>query len=92
MAIRPALTATLLLTLYGCAEEVREPGSFLGDGCILDMAAPLCENCIEFAHVTRLGRDELGPGFLAPEGTMDNVVRDSLGNFWVGQGSRRRRR
>ena len=86
MKKRPALTATFLLALSGCAEEVREPGSFFGDGCILDMAAPLCENCIEFAHVTRLGRDELGPGFLAPEGTMDNVVRDSLRNFWVGQG------
>ena len=86
MAKRPALTTTFLLALCACAEEVREPGSFLGDGCILDLEAPLCEDCIEFAHVTQLGKDELGPGFLAAEGSMDNVVRDSLGNYWVGQG------
>ncbi len=83
---RLALTSAFLVALSGCAKEVREPGSFFGDGCILDMEAPLCEDCIEFAHVTQLGSDELGPGFLAAEGSMDNVVRDSLGNYWVGQG------
>ncbi len=81
MKKRLALTATFLVALSGCAEEeAREPGSFFGDGCVLDLETPLCENCLDFAHVTRLGGDELGPGFLVAEGTMDNVVRDSLGN------------
>jgi len=86
MKKRLALTATFLVALSGGAEEAaREPGSFIGDGCVLDLETPLCENCLDFAHVTRLGGDELGPGFLVAEGTMDNVVRDSLGNYWVGQ-------
>ena len=83
---RFALAAAFLVALSGCAEEVREPDSFFGDGCILDMEEALCEDCIEFAHVTRLGSDQLGPGFLFDTGTMENVVRDSLGNYWVGQG------
>ena len=83
---RFALTAAFLVALAGCAEEIREPDSFFGDGCILDMEEALCEDCIEFAHVTRLGSDQLGPGFLFDTGTMENVVRDSLGNYWVGQG------
>lgn len=86
MTGRFGVGAALLVALAACAEEVREPGSFLGDGCVLDLEAPRCENCIEFAHVTRLGSDELGPGFLSDDGTMENVVRDSLGNYWVGQG------
>ena len=73
------------MALAGCAEEVREPDSFYGDGCILDTEAALCDGCIEFAHVTRLGSDQLGPGFLFDRGTMENVVRDRLGNYWVGQ-------
>ena len=84
---RLALTVTFPVALSACAEEeAREPGSFFGDGCVLDLEAPLCEDCIEFAHVTRLGSDEMGPGFLTDDGTMENVVRDSVGNYWVGQG------
>lgn len=83
---RFGVSTAFLVALVACAEEVREPDSFFGDGCVLDMEAPLCEDCIEFAHVTRLGSDEMGPGFLVDDGTMDNVVRDSLGNYWVGQG------
>ncbi|MDE2876744.1 MAG: hypothetical protein OXU69_02625 [Gemmatimonadota bacterium] len=76
----------LLVALAACAEEeARESGSFFGDGCVLDLEAPLCENCLEFAHVTRLGSDELGPGFLVDRGTLENVVRDNRGNYWVGQ-------
>ena len=82
---RFALTTAFLVTLAGCAEEAREPASFYGDGCILDTEGALCEDCIEFAHVTRLGGDPLGPGFLVDRGTMEDVVRDSLGNYWVGQ-------
>jgi len=83
---RFGVSTALLVALSGCAEETPEPGSFFGDGCVLETEAPLCDDCIEFAHVTRLGSDELGPGFLTDDGTMDNVVRDSLGNYWVGQG------
>ena len=86
MTGRFGVGAAFLVALAGCAEEAREPGSFLGDGCVLNLEAPLCEDCIEFAHVTRLGSDEMGPGFLVDDGTMENVVRDSLGNYWVGQG------
>ena len=82
---RFALSTAFLTALSGCAEEVREPGSFFGDGCILDTEAAPCDDCIEFAHVTRLGSDEMGPGFLFDRGTMENVVRDRLGNYWVGQ-------
>ena len=82
---RFALTTAFLVTLAGCAEEAREPESFYGDGCILDMEAALCEDCLEFAHVTRLGGDWDSPGFLADAGTMEDIVRDSLGNYWVGQ-------
>ncbi len=79
------VSAGLLAALSACAEEAREPGSFFGDGCVVDMEAPLCEDCIDFAHVTTLGSDELGPGFLVPMGTTEHVVRDRLGNYWVGQ-------
>ena len=82
---RFALATSLLAALAGCAEEAREPGSFFGDGCILDMEAAPCDDCIEFAHVTQLGSDELGPGYLVDRGTMENVVRDGRGNYWVGQ-------
>ena len=82
---RFALTTAFLAALSGCAEEVREPGSFFGDGCILDMEAAPCDDCIEFAHVIQLGSDQLGPGYLVDRGTMENVVRDRLGNYWVGQ-------
>ena len=82
---RLTLATAFLAALSGCAEEVREPDSFYGDGCILDMEAALCEDCIEFEHVARLGGEPLGPGFLVDEGTMNDVVRDSLGNYWVGQ-------
>ncbi len=81
---RLTLAAALLAALSGCAEEVREPGTFFGDGCILDMEAAPCDDCIEFAHVTSLGSDELGPGYLVDRGAMD-VVRDRRGNYWVGQ-------
>ena len=86
MTGRFGVSAVFLVALAACAEEAREPGSFFGDGCVLDLEAPPCENCLDFAHVTRLGSDELGPGFLSDDGTMENVVRDSLGNYWVGQG------
>ena len=82
---RLTLTTALLAALSGCAEEVREPGTFFGDGCILDTEAAPCDDCIEFAHVTSLGSDELGPGYLVDRGTMENVVRDGQGNYWVGQ-------
>ena len=82
---RLTLATALLAALSGCAEEVREPGTFFGDGCILDMGAAPCDDCIEFAHVTSLGSDELGPGYLVDRGTMENVVRDGQGNYWVGQ-------
>ncbi len=85
MTRRFGVGAAFLLALSGCADEAREPGSFFGDGCILDMEAPLCEDCIEFAHVARLGSDEMGPGFLVDRGTLEYVVRDSRGNYWVGQ-------
>ncbi len=81
---RLTLTTALLAALSGCAEEVREPGTFFGDGCILDMGAAPCDDCIEFAQVTSLGSDELGPGYLVDRGAMD-VVRDGQGNYWVGQ-------
>ena len=85
MTGRFGVSAAFLVALSGCAEEVREPdSSFFGDGCVLDLEAPLCEDCLEFAHVTRLGSDELGPGFLVDRGAMD-VVRDRRGNYWVGQ-------
>lgn len=83
---RLTLATAFLAALAGCAEEVREPASFYGDGCVLDMEAALCDDCIEFAHVTRLGSDQLGPGFLVDDGSMEHVVRDSLGNYWVSQG------
>ena len=86
MTGRFGVSAVFMVALAACAEEAREPGSFFGDGCVLDLEAPPCENCLDFAHVTRLGGDELGPGFLSDDGTMENVVRDSLGNYWVGQG------
>ena len=79
------LSTAFLAALSGCAEEVREPDSFYGDGCILDMEAAPCDDCIEFAHVTQLGSDQLGPGFLIDTGTLENVVRDGQGNYWVGQ-------
>ena len=82
---RLTLTTAFLAALSGCAEEVREPGTFFGDGCILDMEAAPCDDCIEFAHVTSLGSDELGPGYLVDRGTMQNLVRDGQGNYWVGQ-------
>ncbi len=82
---RLTLTTALLAALSGCAEEVREPGTFFGDGCILDRKAAPCDDCIEFAHVTSLGSDELGPGYLVDRGTMQNLVRDGRGNYWVGQ-------
>ena len=85
MTARLTPTAAFLAALAGCAEEVREPASFYGDGCVLDTEAALCDDCIELAHVTRLGSDELGPGFLVDRGTMEYVVRDGQGNFWVGQ-------
>ena len=80
---RLTLATAFLAALSGCAEEIRESASFYGDGCILDTEAPLCDDCIEFAHVTRLGSDALGPGYLVE---MESVVRDGHGNFWVGQG------
>ena len=86
MTGRFGVSAAFLVVFGGCTEEAREPDSFFGDGCALDLEAPLCEDCIEFAHVTRLGSDGMGPGFLVDDGTMDKVVRDSLGNYWVGQG------
>ena len=85
MTGRFGVGAAFLVALAGCAEEAREPASFFGDGCVLDMEAPLCDDCIEFAHVTRLGSDEMGPGFLVDRGTMEYVVRDRQGNYWVGQ-------
>ena len=42
--------------------------------------------CFAAASVTRLGSDEPGPGFLVDDGTLDDFVRDSLGNYRVGQG------
>ena len=80
-----ALATAFVAALAGCAEEVPEPGSFFGDGCILDTEAAPCDDCIEFAHVTQLGSDEMGPGYLIDRGTMENVLRDGQGNFWVGQ-------
>lgn len=85
MTGRFGVSAAFLVALSGCAEEVREPDTFFGDGCVLDLEAPLCEDCLEFAHVTRLGSDELGPGFLTDRGTLEYVVRDRRGNYWVGQ-------
>ena len=85
MTGRFGVTSAFLVALSGCAGDAREPDSFFGDGCVLDMEAPLCEDCIEFAHVTRLGSDEMGPGFLVDRGTLEYVVRDRRGNYWVGQ-------
>lgn len=79
---RLTLATASLAALSGCAEETHEPASFYGDGCTLDTEAALCDDCIEFAHVTRLGSDALGPGYLVE---MASVVRDAQGNFWVGQ-------
>ena len=86
MTGRFGVGSALLVSLAACAEEeARESGSFFGDGCVLDLEAPLCDDCIEFAQVTRLGSDEMGPGFLTDDGTLENVVRDNRGNYWVGQ-------
>lgn len=83
---RLTLAAAFLVAISACAEDTREPASFHGDGCVLDLESALCDDCIEFAHVTTLGSDQLGPGFLVDDGTLDDFVRDSLGNYWVGQG------
>ena len=82
---RVTLPTAFLAALSGCAEGTPETASFHGDGCVLDLEAVPCDDCIEFAHVTTLGSDELGPGFLVDDGTLA-VVGDRLGNHWVGQG------
>lgn len=84
MKVRLALVAQLGLAVSAGAAQAQEPGSLLGKGCVLDTEAEPCDDCIAFEHVTTLGSDQLGPWFLVDTGAMD-VVRDSLGNYWVGQ-------
>ena len=74
-----------LVALSGCADGGQEPVSFFGAGCTLDTGATLCDDCLGFEQVTRLGRDFEGSGYLVDSGTLDDIVRDSLGNYWVGQ-------
>lgn len=82
MRTRFALAAAFVMAVGAGTGHAQEPGSFFGDGCVLDTEATLCDDCIAFEHVTTLGGDPLGPGYL---GEMEHVVRDGRGNYWVGQ-------
>ena len=82
-----AFVAALSVAVAAGTGQAQEPGSFFGEGCVLDTEAAPCDDCISFEHITTLGSDQLGPGFLVDTGAMD-VVRDSLGNYWVGQEER----
>ena len=59
-------------------------GSFLDGTCELAQRAA-CEACIEFDLALRLGSEGEGPGLLTGSPTMQDVVQDRLGRYWVGQ-------
>ena len=70
----------------GCDEDRQSTTELFGSTCtVVDPHAARCDSCIMFTQVARLGRDWAGPGYLRNDGNMEFVVRDSIGNYWVGQ-------
>ncbi len=51
--------------------------------CSLD-SVDVCRDCVRFSPAVELGTNE-DRGFLQEDGTIDDIVRDAAGNYWVGQ-------
>ena len=86
--VGPIASAFGLLLLAACGESTVHDG--LGTGAFLEGTCELaqtaaCEGCIEFDLALRLGSEGEGPGFLIESPTMQHVVRDHFGRYWVGQ-------
>ena len=78
----------LTLALAGCdrsraGHTWRESPDSLGFRSITGLASA-CTECIELTPMATLGNDS-GPGFLEDNGTLDYLVRDRAGRYWVGQ-------
>lgn len=81
----PASIAAILLALSGCGiRDTTEAPSF-ADGCMIDSAST-CSDCLQFTEQSQLGT-LYGPGYLTEAGQAGSIVRDHVGNYWVGQGA-----
>lgn len=85
--LRRLLALAALLSVpgvIGCTDDMGRPTPS-GSMCTLEPDADRCDTCIVLNRVARLGTDWMGPGYLRNDGTMEFVVRDSMGHYWVGQ-------
>ncbi len=82
--------AALLMSVASCDSgpsgraETASPWSARSDSTevrVLSDAPSICHNCVQFTLEATLG-DTSGPGYLVHT---DYVVRDSVGNYWLGQ-------
>lgn len=79
------LMLAALAAATACSRNVAESRSFAA-GCVLDTAVTVrCDACLDMEHEVRLGEVD-GPGHLFPGGGIESVVRDRVGNYWIGQG------
>lgn len=80
------LIGLVIIGGVGCADDTQGPNDIFATSCTVsppDVSG--CDSCITLTPVARLGSDWDGPGFLTNDGTMEFVVRDGIGSFWVGQ-------
>lgn len=73
--------------LAACAEPRGEDVAIQlrpAGACEITSWAEACTDCVRFDHHVDLGSDE-EVGFLVEDGTVDDVVRDRHGRYWVGQ-------
>lgn len=93
LALRQGWQILKLVTIIGAltactdasphASGVRDAPPW-GDLCVVRDVEAACTDCITLTHIAELGSDEQA-GFLREDGTIDDIVRDRDGNFWVGQ-------
>lgn len=88
VGLRQAATIGLTLTAAACEQTTQSPGwreraDSAGFRAVAWVASA-CADCIDLTPVVTLG-DEMGDGFLEDRGTLDYVVRDREGRYWVGQ-------
>ncbi len=85
-------SATFLLSFCSIAmacsrDRVDVPSAFFGGSCSLDATLP-CADCLDWTLETTLGdsvESEADQGFLEDRGTLNSIVRDQVGNYWIGQ-------